>query len=319
MKALVTGGAGFIGYHLCKTLIKKGFSVSMLDNFSDYYSIKIKQKNSEELENLGVKIIKETILNKKILLKILADDYNSVFHLAAQPGVRFSTQNPEFSMKTNIEGTSNVLSACLENQIGKIVIASSSSVFGLQEYLPINEIHPKKPISFYGVSKLAVENMTDVYRYLYKDMDISIIRPFTVVGPRQRPDMAIYKFVSKAINNEKIVVFGDGEQTRDWTHVENIAMAFYLAATKDRASNEDFNIGAGTRISVNDALKLIEDEIGKKISVEYKEYDKADVKDTFADIKKAQNLLDYKPIKSLRIAIKEFIKDYKENIELHTV
>ncbi|MBD3189762.1 MAG: NAD-dependent epimerase/dehydratase family protein [Candidatus Heimdallarchaeota archaeon] len=314
-KVLVTGGAGFIGYHLSKFLLNKGFNLTILDNFSDYYSRDLKWLNAKELEQLGATIIKGDILKKSDLLKALSSNCDVVFHLAAQPGVRFSTINPEQSLRINIEGTAQVLSVCKEWAIKKIVLASSSSVFGEKEYLPIDESHPKKPISFYGVSKLATERLVDVYRRLYSEMDISIIRPFTVIGARQRPDMAINSFVSRALNDRKITIYGDGEQTRDWTNVINIVKAFYLAAITPEARNESFNIGMGERTSVNQVLDLVSKITNKELELEYVEFDKADMRDTLADISKAKRILNYCPQGSIPDAIKDFVEDYQERIK----
>lgn len=308
----MTGGAGFIGYHLTKYLITKGHEVTILDNFSDYYSEKIKRTNAKELQQLGVNVVEGSILQREDLQNAITDQCEYVFHFAAQPGVRYSTMNPERSLRINVEGTSHVLSICKEVGIRKIVVASSSSVFGLQEYLPIDETHPKNPISYYGASKLATEKIVEVSRHLYNDLDISIVRPFTVIGARQRPDMAINLFISRALKETPIIIYGDGKQTRDWTHVENIVEGTYLMAVKSGGRNEDFNIGSGIRTSVNDVLEMISEITSKKLKIEYKPFDKADVKDTLADISKAKELLDYSPKKSLKIAIEDFIKDYQE-------
>ena len=185
-------------------------------------------------------------------------------------------------------------------------------MFGLKDYLPIDEAHPKQPVSYYGVSKLAVEQIVKVSRHLYPETDISIIRPFTVIGTRQRPDMAINYFVSNVLNDKPITVFGDGNQTRDWTHVENIVNATYLMGIEPKAKNEDFNIGSGISTSVNEVLELISKITNKEVKIEYKPFDNADVKDTLANIEKAKKLLGYSPEKSLKIAIEEFIEDYNK-------
>jgi len=308
-KVIITGGAGFIGYHLSKLLLDKGFEVEIFDNFSNYYSSKIKWLNASEMKNKGATITKGSILNKNELSNSF-ENADLLFHLAAQPGVRYSTINPSIALRINVEGTANVLSVAKDKKIKRIVVAGSSSVFGNKEYLPIDENHPKNPVSYYGVSKLAAEKISKVTSHLYENMEINIIRPFTVVGARQRPDMGLNIFTTKALNNEKITIYGNGEQTRDWTHIENMISAFYLAAIKENVIGEDFNVGSGFRTSVNDLLKLISKYTGKELKIEYVEFDKADVNDTLADISKAKNLLGYKPIKSLENAIQEFIDDY---------
>jgi len=304
---MITGGAGFIGYHLTKYLLEKETKVVIFDNFSDYYSPELKWMNALECQKLGAKVVQGDILDKKQLAKTISEeDCERVIHLAAQPGVRYSTINPDVSLRINVEGTSNVLTVARECNVSRVVVSSSSSVFGSTVFLPMNEGHPKNPISFYGVSKLAKEQLIATSNYLYPEFDTVIIRPFTVVGARQRPDMAINKFVSKAMASEPITVFGDGKQTRDWTNVENMAQAFFLAATKPKAKNQTFNIGAGTRISVNTVLKYISEITNRELLIEYAEMNKADVQDTFADISKAKLLLGYQPNKTIIDAIEDF-------------
>lgn len=311
-KILVTGGAGFIGHHLIKYLLEKELNVVIYDCFSDYYSPILKWKNARDLEKLGAKIIDGNILNKKMLSRTLQrEKIEKIIHLAAQPGVRYSTANPEMALRINVEGTSNILSASRENNISKVVITSSSSVFGNTIYMPIDENHPTNPVSFYGVSKLTTEGLVAVCNHLYPEFDTTIIRPFTVVGARQRPDMAINIFVSKVMNGESITVFGDGNQTRDWTHVENMAQAFYLALFKPQAKHQIFNIGAGTRISVNNMLEMVAEVTNNELEITYAEFNKADVKDTFANINKAKKLLGYKPKKTLYEAIEDFARYWK--------
>ncbi len=306
-RLLVTGGAGFIGYHVSKYLLQRGLEVVVFDNFSDYYSPHLKRMNAHEIEKLGAKIVDGDILNKKALASTIENERcRRVIHLAAQPGVRYSTINPDKSLRINVEGTSNVLNISRECNLDRVVVTSSSSVFGPTIFMPINEEHPKNPMSVYGVSKYTTELLVSVFRHLYPEFDTTIIRPFTVVGARQRPDMAINKFVSKVMTSSPITVFGDGSQTRDWTHVENMAQAFHLAALKPKAKNQDFNIGAGSRISVNVVLEMVSQITNRGLSIEYTEMNKADAKDTFADISKAKKLLGYDPKKNIYDAIEDF-------------
>ncbi len=308
---LVTGGAGFIGYHLTKYLLARGLKVVIFDNFSSYYSPQLKKINALECQKLGAKIIEGDILNRQMLFQTIENEQCSkIVHLAAQPGVRYSSIHPEKTLRVNVEGTANILEAVQKLDIQRVILTSSSSVFGSAFYLPINENHPKKPVSIYGTSKLMVEQMAEVYRYLYPNLDIVIIRPFTVVGAKQRPDMAINKFVSCALEEKKITVFGDGWQTRDWTHVENIAQGFYLALTKEKARNQTFNIGNGSRISVNEVLKLIAKITNHELQLIFSPRNKADIKDTFADISKAKQLIGYHPQKTIFDAIEDFTEFY---------
>jgi len=308
---LITGGAGFIGFHLTKYLLEREQKVVIYDNFANYYSPTLKMANARESQKLGAKVIQGDILNQDFLLKTLRrENCSKIIHLAAQPGVRYSTLNPDKTLRVNVEGTANVLTAARKAEISRIILTSSSSVFGTIFFLPINESHPKRPISIYGASKLALEQLADVTRYLYPEQDIVVIRPFTVVGARQRPDMAINKFVSRAIEEQEITIFGDGKQTRDWTHVENMAQGFYLALTKSKARNQDFNIGNGSRISVNEVLSIVSEVTNRDLHLIYTQRDKADAKDTFADISKAKQLLGYSPTKTLFDAIEDFTEYY---------
>ncbi|MBD3192522.1 MAG: NAD-dependent epimerase/dehydratase family protein [Candidatus Heimdallarchaeota archaeon] len=290
----------------------------------------MKQRNSRDLQLLGAKIIKGDILNFHRLNKtiqkvptIIGEECTYIFHLAVQAGVRYSTINPEKTLRINVEGTSNVIKAAQKNQIQRLIVTSSSFVFGSQKYLLINEAHPKNPRSYYGASKLATENLVKVTRHLYPDQEITVIRPFTVVGARQRPDMAINIFISRAMQEETIQIFGDGTQTRDWTHVDNMAQAFYLAAIKEKAKNETFNIGTGTRISVNQVLAMIQEYTEKELKINYTDFDKTDVKDTYAHIAKAKRLLNYYPKKTIEDAIQDFTNywpsdHYNKSVKLKT-
>ncbi len=310
---LITGGAGFIGHHLAKHLLGMEEEVTIYDCFSDYYSPYLKWRNARDVENLGGTIVEGNILSKKHLARaIYKNKIDTVVHLAAQPGVRYSTENPEMALRINVEGTSNVLSVSRENGVKKVVITSSSSVFGATQYMPMDEEHPTEPISFYGVSKLTTEKLVAVCNHLYPEFDTTILRPFTVVGARQRPDMAINIFISRVLNRETINIFGDGNQTRDWTHVGNMVQAFYLAAIQPKAKQQIFNVGAGTRISVNEVLAIVEEVTGIEPILTYTEMNKADVKDTFADIGKARRLLGYQPKKTISDAVIDFAQYWEE-------
>jgi len=311
---LVTGGAGFVGYHVSKHFLQEGKEVVIYDNFADYYDPLIKWMNAKELEELGAKVVIGDILDKNNLINtMMQEKVNAIIHLAAQPGVRYSTKNPDKSIRVNVEGTSNVLDAARTNKVPRVVVTSSSSVYGTTEYLPMDEKHPKNPISYYGASKLSSEQVVNVTRHLYPEIETVIFRPFTVVGARQRPDMAINLFVSKAMQKETITVLGDGNQTRDWTHVENMAQAYYLATVKEKAKGQDFNVGAGTRISVNEVLQMVSEVTNRTLQLEHKKMDKADVRDTFANIDKAKKLLGYNPKKTLFDAVEDFTEHWLNN------
>ena len=284
MKALVTGCAGFIGSHLVDRLLEQGYEVVGIDCFTDYYSRNIKEANlSNALNHNNFKFIEEDILEMDKYPEV---DY--VFHEAAQAGVRASWgRSFEIYTRNNIEATQKLLEFYKDLSIKKFVYASSSSVYGDAE-LPMNEDSLLKPVSPYGVTKLAGENLCYLYWKNYKVPTVSL-RYFTVYGPRQRPDMAIHKFVKAILNNEEITVSGDGTQTRDFTFVDDAVEANVLAAESDSVG-EIFNIGGGSRISVNVLINEIEKITGKKAKIKYTEKQKGDVRDTLADVCKEESI-----------------------------
>ena len=286
---LVTGGAGFIGSHLVDKLLEQGYEVIGIDCFTDYYSREIKEKNIlSALNHKNFELIAEDILEMERYPEV---DY--VFHLAAQAGVRASWgKSFEIYTRKNIEATQRLLEFYKEHEIKKIVYASSSSVYGDAE-LPMKEETILKPVSPYGVTKLAGENLCYLYWKNY-GVPVTSLRYFTVYGPGQRPDMAISKFVRAILNGEEITVYGNGTQTRDFTFVDDIVEATLLAA-KGNIVGEVFNVGGGSRISVNELIGIMENIIGKKAKVKYVEKQKGDVRDTLADITKTTRLLKWIP------------------------
>ena len=304
MKTLITGCAGFIGSHLVDRLLEQGYDVIGIDCFTDYYSREIKDANiSNALDHNNFKLIEEDILNMEKLPEV---DY--VFHEAAQAGVRASWGKTfEIYTRNNIEATQKLLEFYKDRQIKKFVYASSSSVYGDAE-LPMKEDSLLKPVSPYGVTKLAGENLCYLYWKNYNVPTVSL-RYFTVYGPRQRSDMAIHKFVKTIFREDEITVFGDGTQTRDFTFVDDIVEATILAAESDSVGNV-FNIGGGSRISVNELIKRMEDITEKRIKVNYIEKQKGDVKDTLADTSKAKELLNWEPKVNIDEGLKKYIKWY---------
>ena len=302
MKALVTGCAGFIGSHLVDELLEQGYEVVGIDCFTDYYPGGIKEANiSNALKNKNFEFIEADILDMKKLPEV---DY--VFHLAAQAGVRASWgKSFEIYTRNNIEATQKLLEFYKDRAIKKFVYASSSSVYG-DAKLPMNEDSLLKPVSPYGVTKLAGENLCYLYWKNYNVPTVSL-RYFTVYGPKQRPDMAIHKFVKTIFKGDEITVFGDGTQTRDFTYVDDAVEANVLAAESDDVGGV-FNIGGGSRISVNDLVKLMGDIIEKKAKIKNIEKQKGDVKDTLADITKTTKILKWKPKINIEEGLKRQIK-----------
>ena len=298
MKALVTGCAGFIGSHLVDKLLEQGYEVTGIDCFTDYYARDTKEANiSTTQKNNNFEFIEGDILS---IEKFPEVDY--VFHLAAQAGVRASWgKSFEIYTKNNIEATQKLLEFYKDREIKKFVYASSSSVYGDAE-LPMREDSLLKPVSPYGVTKLAGENLCYLYWKNYRVPTVSL-RYFTVYGPRQRPDMAIHKFVKAISNNEEIPVFGDGTQTRDFTFVVDAVEANILAAESDSVGKV-FNIGGGSRISVNELINEMENIMGKKAKIKYIGKQKGDVRDTLADVSKAKKELGWMP----KVKIEEGLK-----------
>ena len=305
MKALVTGCAGFIGSHLADRLLREGYDVTGIDCFTDYYSRAIKEENiATALEHKNFELVEEDLLS--------IDDYpevDYVFHEAAQAGVRKSWgKDFEIYTRNNIEATQRLLEFYKDSNIKKFVYASSSSVYGDAE-LPIKEDSLLKPVSPYGVTKLAGENLCYLYCKNYGVPAISL-RYFTVYGPRQRPDMAIHKFVNAILNDEEITVYGKGTQTRDFTYVEDAVEANILSA-RGNVVGEVFNIGGGSRIHVNELIEKIEELVDKKADIKYIEKQKGDVRDTWADVSKAKEILHWVPKVNINSGLERFIEWYK--------
>jgi UDP-glucose 4-epimerase len=293
MVSVVTGVAGFIGSHLAERLIKEGHEVVGIDCFTDYYSRSIKEANVEKLLTLpGFTFIEGNLLTYK--LHSLLNGANYIFHQAAQAGVR-SSWGAEFEIYTNLNvlATQRLLEACKGFSIEKFVYASSSSVYGDSEELPIREETTLKPVSPYGVTKLAGENLCASY---WKNHDIPIIslRYFTVYGPRQRPDMAFYKFMQALAKDREIEIYGDGTQTRDFTFISD-AVEGNLLAMENNSLGEVFNIGGGSRVILNDVLHTLETITSRDAKTVYREVQKGDVRHTFAETSKARDILGYNP------------------------
>jgi len=302
MKVLVTGCAGFIGSHLVERLLEEGYHIVGIDCFTDYYSEDMKRKNMEGFKNNeNFEFIEKDILNMNLMPVLEGVDY--VFHLAAQPGVRASWgKNFEVYTRNNILATQRLLEACKGLEIKRFVFASSSSVYGDSKELPLKESLYPKPLSPYGVTKLAAENLCVLY---YKNYGIPVVslRYFTVYGPRQRPDMAFHKFIKAVLEEKAITIYGDGNQTRDFTYVSDAVNATVLGMKGE--PGEIYNIGGGSRISVNKAIEVIEELTGKKAKIKYEPFQKGDMRDTYADISKAEKGLGYKPEIDINTGLKK--------------
>jgi len=306
MRAFVTGCAGFIGSNLVDKLLEKGYEVIGIDCFTDYYPRSIKERNiSKSLKNASFKLIEEDILNLDEF-----PDVDYIFHLAAQAGVRASWgKSFDVYTKNNIEATQRILEFYKDKNIKKLVYASSSSVYGDAE-LPMREDSPLRPLSPYGVTKLAGENLCYLY---WKNYGIPLIslRYFTVYGPRQRPDMAIHKFVRAISDGEEITIYDDGNQMRDFTYVSDIIDA-NIAAAENSIVGTVFNVGGSSEVKINVLIKKISHLVGKDAIVRYAEKQKGDARFTRADVKRAEEYLGWKPKIDLDQGLAKYIEWTKQ-------
>ncbi len=299
-KAIVTGVAGFIGSHLAETLLKQGKEVIGIDEFNDYYDPVLKHKNVASLQTYGgFQLIEGDI--QFLDWQTLLQDVDVIYHQAAQAGVRASWgQGFRAYTERNINATQVLLEAAKDaKHLSRFIYASSSSVYGDAETLPTHEGIPPQPVSPYGITKLAGERLCNLY---YKNFGVPFVslRYFTVYGPRQRPDMAFHKFFKSAIEDEAIAIYGDGQQTRDFTFVSDAVAANLAAATVPEAVGEVFNIGGGSRVVLADVLDMMAEIAGKPIQKNYIARAMGDARHTAADVSKARQILGYQPQVSLK-------------------
>lgn len=302
MRVLVTGAAGFVGSHLTKRLRDDGHDVIGLDSFTDYYDVTLKRANADAAIQAGVTFV-EGDLNVVDLDAIL-DGVEAVFHLAGQPGVR-SSWGEDFSTYThcNIDATQRLLEASRRRPtLRRLVYASSSSVYGNAERYPTSERDRPQPISPYGVTKLAAEHLCSLYATCFGVPTVSL-RYFTVYGPGQRPDMAFTRFADAVVRGDRITVYGSGEQTRDFTFVEDVVEANLLAATRDVPAGTVMNVAGGSHTSVNEVLQIFEELAGSQLSVARVEAVAGDARQTGGDTSAIRSLLGWQPSVSLREGI----------------
>lgn len=311
LKVLVTGGAGFIGSNLADKLLEWKNNVTIYDNFDEYYANK--ENNIQHLtKNKFFKLVNADVLDYETLLTAIKGA-DLVFHLAAQPGVRVSMEHPTKTTTVNVLGTLNVLRAAKEAGVKKVVFASTSSVYGEAKYLPIDEEHPTVPMSVYGASKVAAEKMCQVFNDQL-GLPVVMLRYFTVYGPRQRPDMAFHKWIKAYFDNEPIRIYGTGNQGRDFTFISDIVKGTLRAAEVEDIDGEVFNLGGGSKISVNDVVQLLLNELGQNApKVVYESTKLGDVPDTHANIQKAKKMLDFKPTIRVKDGLKMYVDWYRKH------
>ena len=348
MKILVTGTAGFIGFHLAKKLLERGDEVVGLDNINDYYDVNLKYAR---LDELGIKVASNLFETNKLVtsskypkhkfIKVNLEDtqainhlfesekFDAVCNLAAQAGVRYSLENPHAYIQSNVVGFMNILEACRHNKVSNLSYASSSSVYGLNKSQPFKTSdHTDHPVSLYAATKKSCEMMAHTYGHLY-GIQTTGLRFFTVYGPFGRPDMAPMLFADAILNDRYIKVFNHGNMSRDFTYIDDIVEGIIKVIDNPAKANDDFdpscpdpsissgpyqiyNIGNNAPVSLMDFIETLEKSIGKKAEKKFMDMQDGDVVSTYADVNGLIKDFDYKPDTNLNDGINEFVKWYKE-------
>ena len=312
---LVTGGAGFIGSHLCERLLEEGHSVICLDNFDSYYDPNLKIRNVEEISRKypgPFTVVTGDIRNCDHLKELFKRNrIDAVFHLAARAGVRPSIADPLLYEDVNLRGTTTLLEVCKEFGMKDFIFASSSSVYGENQRVPFSETDLDiQPISPYGATKRAGELLCYSYHRLY-GIHTACLRIFTAYGPRQRPEMAIHKFTSLMDQEKEIPMYGDGSSKRDYTYIDDLIDGM-MAVLQRHKGFEIYNLGESRTTSLKELIRMIEGCLGKKAKIKAMEPQPGDVSITYADITKAKQLLNYQPKIEMEEGIKRFVEWYKE-------
>tara|TARA_B100000787_G_scaffold47561_2_gene34153 strand:- start:10290 stop:11258 length:969 start_codon:yes stop_codon:yes gene_type:complete len=310
-RILITGGAGFIGFSLCKKLLEeKKYKVFSIDNFNNYYSVKIKKDRVNLLKknynNFYFSKIDITNFNK-LNNFVKKNKIEKIVNLAAQAGVRYSYTNPDVYFKSNILGFFNILEVSRLNKISEVLAASSSSVYGEQSKFPIKESYENsKPIQFYAATKKSNEVMAYSYYKMFK-INFILMRFFTVYGPWGRPDMSLFKFTKNIINNKKIEVFNNGKHVRDFTYIDDIVSGIQKLIAKKNKGYNIFNIGNNTNIKLMDIIKLLEKFLNKKAKIKFLPIQPGDVYKTQSSTKKLENYVGYKSKTEVKKGVKNFV------------
>src|SRR5215211_4130565 len=311
---LVTGAAGFIGARTSEFLIKDGHTLAGVDNLNEAYDPRIKQYRLKRLQALpGFTFHKLDISEKSIIDHFKDHQFEGVINLAARAGVRASVMDPWGYVESNMIGTLNMLELCRATGTKKFIVASTSSIYGEDPPYPTPEsASSSEPLQPYAASKKGAEAMAHAYHHLY-DIDVSVVRFFTVYGPAGRPDLSIFRFVQWISEERPVHVNGDGEQSRGFTYIDDIARGV-IAALKP-LGHEVINLGGHEVITINNLIRLIEDIVGKKAIIEYGPPDLADMRSNWADVSKAGELLGWEPQFSLRTGIKKLVEWYNAERE----
>ena len=316
---LVTGSAGFIGFHLSKKILEKGFKVIGIDNLNNYYDVQLKKKRNHILKKKKNYIFKKIDIKNYKNLETVFKKYKifKVIHLAAQAGVRYSLKNPRSYIDNNINGFFNILEISKNYRVKKFVYASTSSIYGLQKKFPLKEnFNTDNPIQLYAATKKSNELMATSYSYLYK-MDTVGLRFFTVYGPWGRPDMALFKFTKNIIKGRSIEVFNKGKHERDFTYVDDIVDGIIkiVFSKKNKFGSQIFNIGNGKKIKLLKYIQLIEKNLKKKARKKLLPLQKGDVFKTHSNTRLIKKHYNYNPKTSVNDGVKKFIEWYISNIK----
>jgi UDP-glucuronate 4-epimerase len=314
MKFLVTGGAGFIGSHVCEQLLADGHAVWVLDDLNAFYDPQLKRANLQAIQSRGgqFEFIHADLVDAPAVEALFARvKFDQVIHLAARAGVRPSLAEPALYQRVNVEGTVNILEAARKHGCPKVTIASSSSVYGVNAKTPFAESDPIfSAISPYAASKLACEALGHVYHHVY-GLDVIMLRFFTVYGPRQRPDLAIHKFAKLIAAGQPIPVFGDGSTARDYTYITDIVDGI-MGCTRHRFGFEIFNLGESQTVTLARLIELLENSLGRKAILNRQPAQPGDVPLTFADVSQARAKLGYAPRTKIADGIPLFVKWFNE-------
>lgn len=310
MRILVTGGAGFIGSHVCHRLLTDGHDVVVIDDFNDYYDPGIKRANVAAFQD-SIHVEEGDIRDKNRVHSLISGgNFDTIIHIAARAGVRPSVQDPQLYIDTNITGTHHLLEAAKQQNVKRFIFASSSSVYGLAKKVPFSEDLPlPQTLSPYAATKLAGEHLCGNYSHLF-GLRAICLRFFTVYGPGQRPDLAIHKFTDAIYHNRPIPQYGDGSTRRDYTYIDDIVQGVMGAMNYNGPLFDIFNIGENQTITLTDLITEIEKALGKKAVIERLPEQQGDMPLTSADISKARSLLDYNPRTKIADGIPKFVEWY---------
>lgn len=306
---LVTGAAGFIGARTSELLIRDGHTVAGIDNMNEAYDLRMKHFRLKRLQQMGGFTFHQLDISDKSVIDTFTDQkFDGVINLAAWAGVRASVKNPWVYVESNMTGTLNMLEICRQTGTKKFVVASTSSIYGENPPYPTPETaSSSEPLQPYAASKKGAEAMAHAYHHLY-DIDVTVVRFFTVYGPAGRPDLSIFRFVQWISEGRPVLVNGDGEQSRGFTYIDDIARGVILALKP--VGYEIVNLGGHEVITINNLIRLVEDVVGKKAIVQYGPPDPADMRSNWADVSKAGALLGWEPQFDMRAGIEKLVEWY---------